>query len=217
MIEQPSSSAHDELAYIRQIIDNSRLAFVEDGKPYILWGILVPLGMTVTYISALQDHDYGTGYVWIGLTLCGWIYVAWYSRHKVKTQRARSILDRIQSAVWGAIGSMIGLLIVMIYVGHSFGSSELPGINPFYICSLTAILIGIGYFLSGIANDLRWLRNVAFAWWAGAVVMYLWPSIHVLGLYALMIVLFQVVPGIVLYRAYRTKTASPSTATIGMV
>lgn len=208
MIDQSNASAHDELAYIRQIIDNSRLAFVEDGKPYILWGILVALGMTVTYISAVQDYDYGTGYVWVGLTLFGWSYVAWYSRHKQKTQRARSILDRIQSAVWGAIGSSIGLLILLIFLGHAYGSAELPGINPFYICSLTAILIGIGYFLSGIANELTWLRNIAFAWWAGAIVMYLWPSVHVLGLYALMIVLFQVVPGIVLYRAFRTKTAS---------
>lgn len=199
----PASNAHEELAYIRKIIDDSRIAFVEDGKPYIVWGVIVALGMTFTYICALMDRDLGTGYVWIGLTILGWVYIFMYARKKEKTTRAKSIIDRVQGAVWGAVGSMIGFVIVLIFIGQALNIPDMPGIHPLYICFITAVLVGIGYFVSGVANDLKWLRNIALAWWIAAIPMYLWPSVHVLGLYAFMIVAFQVVPGIVLYRKYR--------------
>jgi hypothetical protein len=200
----PTATPQEELAYIRQIIENSRKSFVEDGKPYIAWGVIVALGMTFSYISALMGRDLGTGYVWIGLTILGWIYIAYYSRTKSKTTRAKSIIDRVQGAVWGAVGSMIGFVIFLIYIGQALNIQDMPGIHPLYICFITAILVGIGYFVSGVANDLTWLRNVAFAWWASAIVMYLWPSVHVLGIYAFMLVAFQVVPGVILYRKYRS-------------
>ena len=202
-----SVSPQEELAYIRRIIDDSRMAFVEDGKPYIAWGIIVALGMIFSYISALMERDLGTGYVWIALTIIGWIYVFLYARKKEKTSRAKSIIDRVQDATWGVVGSMIGLVIALIFIGQALNIPDMPGIHPIYICFITAVLVGIGYYLSGTVTEVRWLRNIAYAWWAGSVVMYLWPSVHVLALYAVMIIAFQVVPGIILYRKYRALTA----------
>jgi hypothetical protein len=202
-----SVSPQEELAYIRRIIDDSRMAFVEDGKPYIAWGIIVALGMIFSYVSALMERDLGTGYVWIALTIIGWIYVFLYARKKEKASRAKSIIDRVQDATWGVVGSMIGLVIALIFIGQALNIPDMPGIHPIYICFITAVLVGIGYYLSGTVTEVRWLRNIAYAWWAGSVVMYLWPSVHVLALYAVMIIAFQVVPGIILYRKYRALTA----------
>src|SRR5947208_1137413 len=53
--------AQEELAFIRKIIAESRATFVEDGKPYIIWGILVALAMGMTYFSVLTQTELYVG------------------------------------------------------------------------------------------------------------------------------------------------------------
>ncbi len=201
----------DELQYIRNIIANSRAAFVEDGMPYIWWGLIVAIGMGVNYISALTDRDLYTGYIWMGLVLFGWGTIIYYIIQKRKLpKRASSFIDRLQGAIWGACGGALGLgVLLIICVQHTGDTAPL---YPIYTCFVASLILGIAYFLSGIANDLNWLRNIGFAWWAGAIVMYLWPTIHVLGIYAGMLILFQVVPGIILQRRYKRITSQPAEA-----
>src|SRR4051812_43071195 len=90
----PSTSPDQELLYIRKIINDSRRSFSEDGKPYIVWGLLVAIGMTVTYISALIQRDLYTGYIWIGLVLIGYVYIAYMVKNKRAKERAQNFVDR---------------------------------------------------------------------------------------------------------------------------
>jgi len=208
---QTASRPEDELQYIRKIIADSRASFVEDGKPYIMWGLIVAIGMGFTYFSALTGRDIGVGWAWMVLVLFGWGNVIYYMIQKKKqAKRARSFVDRIQGAIWGACGSTLGLaVLLMVCFQHSAGS---PQIDSIYACFVASLILGIAYFLSGIASDLNWLRNVGFGWWAGAVAMYIWPTVHVLCIYAGMLILFQVVPGIILQRRYKRITSQPSGA-----
>jgi hypothetical protein len=199
-------SAQEELIYIRKIISESRQGFVEDGKPYIMWGIIVATCMTLTYISALTQTELYVGYAWLGLSLIGVGYILYYSRQKEKTQRAQSFVDRIQGAIWGACGSAIGLSVILIIVAANRNVTDVPPIHQYYICFITSMILGIAYLLSGIANDLKWLSRVGYAWWLGAIYMIVFPSVHVLGLYAAMIIGLQVVPGIILYNRYKKIT-----------
>src|ERR1700733_5266824 len=186
------TAADAELQYIRKIIGDSRPSFVEDGTPYIIWGIIVAIGMGIPYLSALLDRDLYSGYIWLVLVLIGWGSIIYYVMQKKKQPvRARSFVDRIQGSIWGACGGTLGLAVLLIVTFQHTG--DMPSIHPLYTCFVSSLILGIAYFLSGIANDLNWLRNVGFAWWAGAVVMYVWPTMHVLGIYAGMIILFQVV------------------------
>ena len=194
-----------ELQYIRKIIADSRASFNEDGKPYIWWGLVVAVGMSVTYISALTNRDLYVGYVWIGLVLFGFATIIYYMiQQKKQVKRAQSFIDRIQGAIWGACGGALGLAVLLINTFQHTGDT--PTIHPIYTCFVSSLILGIAYFLSGIANDLKWLQNVGYGWWAGAVVMYVWPTVHVLGLYAAMLILLQVVPGIILMRRYKKIT-----------
>ncbi|MEI8134647.1 MAG: hypothetical protein WCH46_06155 [bacterium] len=209
---ETQSQAIEELAFIKKIISESRESFVEDGKPYILWGVIVALGMTLTYISAMTQTELYVGYIWLGLSLLGWATIIYFVKDKKKkAARTRSFVDRIQGAIWGACGMAIGLTVVLIIVRDNMNINDVPPIHQYYICFITAIIIGIAYFLSGIANDLKWLSNIGYGWWAGAIVMILFPSVHILLLYAILIVLFHVVPGIILMKRYKaiiTKIAN---------
>jgi len=199
--------AQEELAYIRKIIIESRSSFVEDGKPYVFWGILVSLGMTLTYISALTQTELYVGYFWMGLVVVGWLSTIYYVRQsKKRERRTKSFIDRIQGAIWGACGNATGLSVLLVMLFSSRVIGDVPPIHQYYILFITSMFLGIAYFLSGIANDLNWLKNIGFAWWAGAVVMFVWPSVHMLALYAAMIVAFQVIPGIILMKRYKKIT-----------
>ncbi len=199
-------SAQEELAYIRKIIGESRQAFVEDGKPYIVWGIIVAFCMTMTYLSVLTQTELYVGYIWLGLSLVGIAYILFYVKKSPKEQKVKSFMDRIQGAIWGACGSAIGLSVILITISGNSTPSDVPPIHQYYICFITSIILGIAYFLSGVANDLKWLSRIGYAWWAGAVFMIIFPSVHVLGLYAAMVIAFQVVPGIVLMKRYKKIT-----------
>ena len=201
----------EELQYIRKIIADSRAGFVENGMPYIWWGLIVAIGMTVNYISALTNRDIYAGYIWMGLVLFGWGTIIYYIIQKKKQPvRAHSFIDRIQGAIWGACGGTLGLALILIVTFQHTGDT--PPLYPIYTCFVASLILGIAYFLSGIANDLNWLRNVGFAWWAGAVVMYVWPTVHILAIYAAMLIFFQVVPGIVLMRRYKRITSQVTEA-----
>ncbi len=213
MTSQTASRPEEELQYIRKVIDDSRAAFVEDGRPYILWGLLVAVGMGISYISVLFQRDFYTAYVWATLILFGWGSMFYFYRKQSKQEaRVKSIIDRIQSSIWVACGIGFGLFLLLISSGVNLTDGRVPAIHPFYVCSIVSMILGIAYFLSGVAHDLRWLRNVGFAWWAGAIVMYIWPTVHVLGIYAAMLIVFQVIPGIILQRRYKRITSQPAEA-----
>jgi hypothetical protein len=204
-------SPQEELAYIRKIITDSRASFVEDGKPYIWWGIIVAVGMTLTYISVLTQTELYVGYVWIGLTMIGWGSIIYHVREKKKmVARSKSFIDRIQGAIWGACGAAIGISVFLIILSSNWNPGNVPPIHQYYICFVTSMIVGIAYLLSGIANDLKWLSNVGYAWWVGAAYMIIVPSVHNLLIYALMIVFFQVVPGIILMKRYKRMTSTPA-------
>ncbi len=193
----------EELAFIRKIIEDSRRSFSEDGKPYIVWGLVVAMGMTITYLSALLNQDFYVGYIWIGLMVIGYGYIAWMVRQNKGKRRTKNFVDRMQGAIWGACGSALGLGVFLCNVQISHGPDSFPPIHPYYACFVAALILGIAYFLSGFAMEIPWLRNIGVVWWVGAVAMYLFPSIHMLGLYAGMLICFQVVPGVLLNRRYR--------------
>src|SRR5438128_1685269 len=106
--------AKEELSYIRKVITESRQAFVEDGKPYIVWGIVVAIGMTLTYISVLTQTEFYVGYYWMSLSVLGIGSIFYYRKQKEEKERVRSFVDRIQGAIWGACGSSIGLSVMLI-------------------------------------------------------------------------------------------------------
>jgi hypothetical protein len=76
-------------------------------------------------------------------------------------------------------------------------------LHPVYICAVTAMLLGIGYFVSGILYEIPWLKYVGIGWWAGSVYFMFFPGREMLLIYALMMISLQVVPGIMLLRKYK--------------
>ena len=190
--------AQEELAFIRKVMEDSRSSYIDDGKPKILWGAIVAAAMLYTYIQALADTDLYVGWVWLGLSAFGWGYIFWYKSKREKEQRTKTYTGKIIGAIWGGCGLAIGLTVMLVIGTRYFNIDMIT--HPVALCPLTAIIVGIAYFLDGTVRVVPWVRNLAFVWWAAAGFMYFWPTVHVLLIYAVMVFVFQFIPGIILLR-----------------
>jgi hypothetical protein len=190
--------AQEELAFIRKVMADSRTKVVDDGKPTILWGIIVFTAMAFTYIEAITQVELYVGWIWLGLSVVGWLYIILYRQKLGPDRPARTFAGKMIGMLWGATGVAISLMVFMVMITRVIGTEEI--VSPLALCPLVSLMIGVAYFISGVLYGLNWVRNIAWAWWTGAVGMFLWPSVHILGMYCIMIVFFQIIPGIILYR-----------------
>lgn len=86
------------------------------------------------------------------------------------------------------------------FLGMYSGALKAWGISP-----MMSSVLGIAYFISGIVYGDSWIKYLSLGWWGGAVVMFLLPSLHILLVFAAMMILFQIVPGIIFYIKWKNE------------
>jgi hypothetical protein len=193
--------AQQELSFIKQVMADSRRVTVENGLDYIVWGAIVALGMFATYaLTVLRAESWAGGNwiylaLWIAVMGAGWVFSLIRYLRGCRRSRVTTLAGRMLGTIWLACGVAIMMLIFVL--GPLGKADPSPAI---------AVVLGIGFFLSGVLMDFAPLRWASLCWWAGAVVLAL---IHSLALEMLvfggMMIAFQVVPGIVLHQAWREK------------
>ncbi len=184
---------------------DSRAAIADDGKPSIVWGVIVSLGMLFNYYEVVTDNSNISGWVWLSLCILGWAYIIYYVKVNVKRERVQSFAGRISGALWFAVGITIALFVASTIISQSMGSQF--ELHPVYICAVTAMLLAIGYFLTGILYEISWLRLVGVGWWISSLFFMFFPGRETLLIYALVMIALQVVPGIMLLRIYKNTQA----------
>ncbi len=189
----------EELAFIKNIIKESRKSFVLSGKPYIFWGILIVVGLMLEFIKDvdLVDLKY-TYFVWLSLIAIGWLYTYFESRkHKIKTT---SITSKILGGVWLACGIS---MTIFGFIGTISGA-----IRGVYVSPVLSLVLAIAYFLTGIVYDYKWVRNISIGWWSGAIVMFFFPGRFTTLIMAFMMIAFQIIPGIILLNKVKKTNAA---------
>lgn len=190
-----TKQAELEIALIKKIMEDSRRIVAGNGMEFILWGVAVLVGVLGTYVSIALEKFNNIWWIWVLCIGFGWIYsiaLHWHDSSKVS---GNTLAGKIISAVWISCGiamSLIGFLATLT------GAIVAWSISP-----MISVVMGIGYFVSGIIYGQRWIWNLSFGWWLGSIIMFIWPGSHTLLIFALMIILFEIVPGFILY--YRSK------------
>jgi hypothetical protein len=193
--------AQQELAFIKKVMADSRRSAVDNGLDYIVWGVIVALGMFGTYaLDRLHATEWAVGgwiflALWIAVMGGGWVFsLIRYLRHR-RRARVHTLAGRMLGSIWLACGIAIMLLIFVL--GPLGKADPSPAI---------AVVLGIGFMLSGILMDFAPLRWASVCWWAGAVALALIRPVPIeMLVFGAMMVAFQVVPGIILYRRWRNE------------
>ena len=194
------STPQEDLAYIKNIINDSKRIIVDDGKGFIVWGLLIIVGMLTTFFMYRLDEYTFVWLVWPVIIGSGWIYTLITEWRQGKRRRARTFAGKILGALW--ISSGISMTIIG-FLGTSAGAY-----SGVYVSPLIANVLGIAYFVSGVLYGKRWLSWLAAGWWLGGAVMFFMPNIYSLLLFAGMMLFLQTLPGYILYRQSKQEVAA---------
>jgi hypothetical protein len=193
-------TAYDDVTLIRRLMSDAQGAVSETGIHQIWWGAWVAVALTVSWAASTGALDLGQGWIWIGFLLVGWIGGWVLGAWEDERSPVRTVAGRMTVSVW--IG--IGVAATIVGLAGAGSGTIADGATQ----GVISALIGAGYFASGAATQLRWVRWLGVAWWVGATVMLVRPGPHTKLVMAGMALAFNVVPGIVLFLRRRRDTTS---------
>ena len=193
-----TKQAELEITLIKKMMEDSRKIIACDGKDFIVWGVLVLIGLIGTYVlESIRIYNY-ISWLWIIVIVVGWIYsitIHWIGKSRI---RVSTLAGKIIGGIWLSCGIAMTLIG---FLGMYSGALKDWGISP-----MMSIVLGIAYFTSGIVYANSSVKYLALGWWGGAVIMFLYPGLHILLIFAAMMVLFQIIPGIIFYIKWKNES-----------
>ena len=186
------TKAEDEISVIKQLMDDSRKAVVENGWHYIYWGSIVTAVIIVNYLMVVYNGSkYAQGMLWFFSMPGAAIVEGIIERKKEKHTKVKTFAGRLINSLWTGAGVC---MFILGFAGSISGSYSAVTIFP-----LISIVLGSAYLISGVIQQVKWLSAISVFWWGGAVVLLLIPGMHSMLIFAGMLVCFQIVPGALLY------------------
>ena len=192
-------SIQSDLDFIRGVVDNNRKVFIDNGLMFISSGIFVAIGLMMNYVLValnLQDYILYAWGGWVVLIIITNMILG--TKHQTKLG-IKTFASEMFSHTWLAIGIPIMIFFIVFIITGT------PEFNAFV--AATASMLGIGYFLTGYITDSNMMKILGGGWWIGALFFLLWNNIsdmETLGLvFSLMVLIFQIVPGITIYRKWK--------------
>jgi len=183
-----------ELHIVKEMIQKTKQKVVDRGAFFLLWGGLVFLSSSATFV--LTELGYKK-LIWLPLAILmsiGLIASMFLMREYSKRARYTSFVAHSYNSVWLACGLAFFIL--------TFVNSITSFFSPEATYPIISFIAGIGVFASGGIMEWTSLRIGGLFWWGGAVVMMLVPSeFHPLIL-AIVIIPGHLIPGYLLKRQY---------------
>ena len=188
-------TVQDDLAFIKGIITESRKNKCASGIHLIVWGILVSIALIVSWFLAINQIGGKTEWIHWGMVIAGgWLFEIIYGWKVDRNKSVRTYAEKVDGFLWLSVGITLTLLG---FIGVVSGAINHQFINP-----VLSSILAIGYFSSGIIYDVKWIRNLAFGWWGGAIIMFIFPGHYHLLLMAGMMIAFQAIPGFIIKKTW---------------
>jgi hypothetical protein len=193
------AQAREDLAAIRQMMERSRGVVGYAAPHFVGWGILMAVALVATYLLTGQGREGWISGLWIVAVGLGW-GLSWVLAVRARRRgRVRSHAGRMLGGLW------LGTGVTMMTLG--FAGPAGGGISSSAVAGVLAAVLGAAYFATGVLSGGRWLMGVGAGWWAGSLVMLLWPGPNALLLMAALMLCLQAGPGV-----YYLRRPSPATA-----
>lgn len=199
-----NTEAKEQLAVIKKIMDDSRKINFENGFYYIFWGSLISVALIINYYFIVTKSELKSVFIlWPVIMLIGIIVAVIYGAKSEKRTNVKTFAGQICNSLWISLGVAIFTFAFIGNIAQAY--------SPFYISAMVSVLLGVGYFNSGIIQRINWLRNLGFVWWLGGWFLFYLKGPIIMLTFAIMLILFQVIPGIILYRKYKKELGNELT------
>lgn len=196
-----SKQAELELSVIKKIMDDTRNISLNNGWHYIFWAAIVGAALIANYLMLITRTamDY-IGWMWLILMIGAWIFEAIIGRKREARQRVRTFAGKMLASLWLASGAV---MFMFGFIGPISGAY-----NSIYICPIISTVIGVAFFISGEIQLLKWQKALSICWWLGAILLFMFPSVHTLLIFAIMLISLQAIPGIIMNRKFKKEMGS---------
>lgn len=192
--------AHEDLAMIRQLLEDGRREVVDRGKHFIIWGVVPAVGAVLTYAYAWGAPVPHPTVSWLVLMLLGWagsLMVGWRDS---RGSRVSTLARRLLGGVWVSAAVTLTVLALAGMFGRSLSQEAIPGV--------ASVVIAAPILVTMLLTGERWLGLVAVGWWAGGALMLFAPGLYTLLVMAVMSLVLLAVPGLVLNAKARGRSSS---------
>jgi hypothetical protein len=184
----PQTQAREDLAAIRRLMEDGRRVVNTAGPHFVAWGVLTSAALAATYVLGGRGETRMITWAWGVAVGLGWLASAALTVAQGRREGVRSGTGRILGGVWTGTG------VTMMLLGFAAPAGGV--VDPAALTGVLAAVLGGGFFATGLLVGSRWMQAAAVAWWAGALLMLLWPGRHGLLLTAALVLGLQTLPGI---------------------
>lgn len=190
-----------ELAYIRALAEQGSIGPMRNGASLVAAGLVYAAAAIAQYLLVLgflPRSNWMSALIWLGATVVFAAISFIFRFNRYSAQKTAG--GRAAAAIWSGIGIAIMFfilcLIVIANVLKDFATVS------FLIAPVVLILYGVGWWIGGAISGQGWVKWVAFGSFLGAPLITLMAGRpEQLLAYAVCLVLFTTVPGIILMRA----------------
>lgn len=190
--------AENELLVIKKIVQDSRNAVADNGWHYIYWGVIVTIALIINYWMILNNSSMNSqGMLWFVSMISASVIEMIITKKIDKNDKEKNFSGRLLSSLWGVSGAC---MFIFGFIGTLSGAY-----NPIFIFPVICTVLGAAYFISGTIQQVNWLKYITIGWWSGSLLMFIYPGIHSILIFAAMLLLFQIIPGIILYKKWKAS------------
>lgn len=185
-----------ELAAIRRLMEESQETIGEDGRHFVLWGLITAAGLLGTWAAVTGRLDVDVRWMWAALVALGWIGSFWIGFRSGRRERVRTLGRRLIGVVWIGCGVTLSLVAAAALFGP---------VSTRALSGLVSVIVAGAFLSSAVLTGHRWLAAVAAAWWFLGGLMLFFPGLYTLPLLAAMAIALEAIPGLVLYQRARRR------------
>ncbi len=143
----------EDVQFIKKMMENNQRRLVDNGLSYIINGLIVAIGIPITILMGYNGFGQYAPYVWL-LLIAIMVLANLVANKKIeKKNSVKTFGSELFAAVWGACGLTIVIIFVLSVSNIGVGGAS-------FFMSISGIL-AIGYFLTGVINDLKFMKVLA--------------------------------------------------------
>ncbi len=190
-----------ELAYIRALAEQGSIGPMRNGASLVTAGLVYAAAAIAQYLAVLgvlPRMAWMSALIWLGATA---VFAAISFMFRFNRYSAtKTAGGRAAAAIWSGIGIAIMFFILCLIVIANV-LKDFAAVS-FLIAPVVLILYGVGWWVGGAIGGQGWVKWVAFGSFLSAPLITLMAGRpEQLLAYAVCLVLFTSVPGVILMRA----------------
>ncbi|WOO41526.1 hypothetical protein [Rubellicoccus peritrichatus] len=181
-----------DMAQIELALEQSQHQVSFRSLLFIFWGVIVAKCSLLQW--AIYSYNLpidGWVYVWAPSFIFGILCMVVYAKSSLGEKTKAPLTTRLMRGLWIACGAAF---IIFIMESIVFG-----GFSPFLLPGIFAVLMGVGYFIQGVAESRKLYELLGIGWWLGACALLWLANVNTLAWLSAMLIALQAAPATVVY------------------